>query len=158
MQQLYIVKQKIYLSKSSEIETLFSGFGWTVQTAIVAFLSGHQLGAGPLSWLLNVELIPCKVLEGSLALASAVWWAFNLVFSMTLTSLLGAISLSGLFGMHAIVSGLMYGFILHILPDIRDNSLQEIEDFYRTITASSDFDKKFRFSFRSNASSVATAY
>ena len=39
------------------------GFGWTVQTAIVAFLSGHQLGAGPLSWLLNVELIPCKVLE-----------------------------------------------------------------------------------------------
>ena len=128
------------------------GFGWTVQTAIVAFISGHQLGAGPLCWLLSVELIPCKVLEGSLALASAVWWAFNLVFSMTLTSLVGAIGLSGLFGIHAIVSGLMYGFVLHTLPDIRDNSLQEIEDFYRTIT-SSDFDKKFRFSFRSNASS-----
>ena len=44
-------------------ENIIAGFGWTVQTAIVAFLSGHQLGAGPLSWLLNVELIPCKVLE-----------------------------------------------------------------------------------------------
>ena len=26
-------------------------FGWTVQTAIVAFLIGHQIGAGPFSWL-----------------------------------------------------------------------------------------------------------
>ena len=26
-------------------------FGWTVQTAIVAFLVGHQIGAGPFSWL-----------------------------------------------------------------------------------------------------------
>ena len=60
-------------------------------------------------------------MEGSLALASAVWWAFNLVFSMTLSSLLGAIGLSGLFGIHAIVSALMYGFVLHMLPDIRDN-------------------------------------
>ena len=49
-------KFKIY------VNIIIAGFGWTVQTAIVAFLSGHQLGAGPLSWLLNVELIPCKVL------------------------------------------------------------------------------------------------
>ena len=54
---------KEILKKFKIDENIIAGFGWTVQTAIVAFLSGHQLGAGPLSWLLNVELIPCKVLE-----------------------------------------------------------------------------------------------
>ena len=38
-------------------------FGWTVQTAIVAFLLGHQMGAGPLSWLLAAELMPAKAIE-----------------------------------------------------------------------------------------------
>lgn len=35
-------------------------FGWTVQTAIVAFLIGHQLGAGCFSWLFCGELCTKK--------------------------------------------------------------------------------------------------
>lgn len=131
------------------------GFGWTVQTAVVVFLAGHHLGAGPISWLLTVEILPIKALEVGLALASAVWWAFNLVFSMTLGSIIGAVGLTGLFAIHALVNALLYGFVLQIIPDIRANSLQEIEDFYRAITSTETglLDGKFRFSFRSNASS-----
>lgn len=109
-------------------------FGWTVQTAIVAFLIGHQIGAGPLTWLLNVELIPAKAIEFGLGLSAAVWWAFNLVFSLTLSSLMDTVGLSGLCAIHAVVSGLLYGFVLLIVPDVRHNSLQEIEEFYRIIT------------------------
>lgn len=127
------------------------GFGWTVQTAIVAFLIGHQMGAGPLSWLFCVELLPAKAVEIGLGLAAAVWWAFNLVFSLTLASLVKAIGMSGICAIHAVVSILLYGFVLQILPDIRGNSLQEIEEFYRMIT-NTQLDKKFRFSFRSTAS------
>ena len=127
------------------------GGGWTVQTAIVAFLIGHQMGAGPLSWLFCVELLPAKAVEIGLSLAAAVWWAFNLVFSLTLASLVKAIGMSGICAIHAVVCVILYGFVLQILPDIRGNSLQEIEDFYRMIT-NTQLDKKFRFSFRSNAS------
>lgn len=124
-------------------------FGWTVQTAIVAFLIGHQVGAGPLSWLLAAQLMPAKAIEVGLALSAAVWWAFNLVFSLTLSSLVTAIGLSGLCAIHAVIGGLMYGFVLLIVPDVRKNSLQEIEDFYRIIT-NTPLDSRFRFSFRSN--------
>ena len=133
------------------------GFGWTVQTAIVAFLIGHQLGAGPLSWLFCVELMPAKAIEVGLCLSSAVWWAFNLIFSLTLSSLVQAIGMVGLSAIHAVVCGLAYAFVLLIVPDVRNNSLQEIEEFYRIIT-NTPLDKKFRFSFRSNASSAGTNF
>ena len=109
------------------------------------------MGAGALSWLFCVELLPQKAIEIGLGLTSAVWWVFNLVFSLTLASLVKAVGLSGLCAIHAIVCILLYGFVLQILPDIRDNSLCEIEEFYRMIT-NTQLDKKFRFSFRSNAS------
>jgi len=132
-------------------------FGWTVQTAIVAFLIGHQLGAGCFSWLFCVELIPQKAIEVGLAVSSAVWWAFNLVFSLTLASLLSVVGISGISAIHAIVSGLMFAVVLSVVPDIRDNTLQEIEEFYRIIT-NTPLDKKFRFSFRSNASTNTVDY
>lgn len=132
-------------------------FGWTVQTAIVAFLIGHQIGAGPLSWLFCATLLPAKAVEVGLGLSAAIWWAFNMVFSLTLSALVKAVGLSGLSAIHAVVSGLMYGFVLLIVPDVRDNSLQEIEEFYRIIT-NTPLDKKFRFSFRSEATSNDTNF
>jgi len=65
-----------------------------------------------------------------------------LVFSLTLASLIKAIGVVGLSAIHAIVCGLMYAFILLIVPDVRDNSLQEIEEFYRIIT-NTPLDKNF---------------
>ena len=126
-------------------------FGWTAQTAIVAFLIGHQIGVGPLSWLFCVELMPAKAIEIGLGLSTAVWWAFNLVFSLTLSSLVATVGVTGISAIHAVVSCLMYAFVLLIVPDVRDNTLQEIEEFYRIIT-NTPLDKKFRFSFRSTAS------
>ena len=104
-----------------------------------------------------VELIPQKAIEVGLAVSSAVWWAFNLVFSLTLASLLSVVGISGISAIHAIVSGLMFAVVLSVVPDIRDNTLQEIEEFYRIIT-NTPLDKKFRFSFRSNASTNTVDY
>lgn len=120
-------------------------------------------------------MIPQKAIEVGLAVSAAVWWAFNLVFSLTLASLLSVVGISGkirylrgcvillwlvcvtcplisgISAIHAVVSGLMFAVVLMVVPDVRDNSLQEIEEFYRIIT-NTPLDKKFRFSFRSNAS------
>jgi len=100
-------------------------------------------------------LIPQKAIEVGLSLSAAVWWAFNLVFSLTLVSLLSVVGISGISAIHAIVSGLMFAVVLSVVPDVRDNSLQEIEEFYRIIT-NTPLDKKFRFSFRSIASRAST--
>ncbi len=122
------------------------------------------IGLGPLSWLYTVEILPWRSLEIGLSFATGMWWTFNLVFAASLKSVLEAVGASGLFFMHAVVCALTYGFALHLLPDIKGNSLMEIEHFYKTIDMvengedSSDnssvlFNPKFRFSFRSNASS-----
>ena len=104
--------------------------GWILPLGTAVFLSAHQIGLGPLSWLLAVELLPSRSLEISSTLTFTTWWAFQLLFAMTLTRLLQTLGLAILCWMHVIVGCLVYGFVLEMLPDIRGVSLEEIELFY----------------------------
>lgn len=150
----------------SWIDSLKGHWGWTgrklgclvvLQFGLFSDFGLFHIFSGFLNFCVAVELIPQKAVEVGLAVSSAVWWAFNLVFSLTLASLLSVVGISGISAIHAIVSGLMFAVVLSVVPDIRDNTLQEIEEFYRIIT-NTPLDKKFRFSFRSNASTNTVDY
>lgn len=106
-------------------------FAWITPLGTVLFLVFHQIGIGPFSWLLAMELLPSRGLELGSTLGSGMWWAFHLVFSLTLERLYDAIGMSGVFWMSALVSGLIYGFVLEFVPDIRLVRLEEIEKFFR---------------------------
>ena len=84
-----------------------------------------------------VELIPCRApIEVGVAAASSFWWAFNLVFSMTLIHLAGEstpIGLPGLCAIHAVVASLLYAFILQALPpckQVHNLSMCQIERYF----------------------------
>ena len=84
-----------------------------------------------------VELIPCRApIEVGVAASSSFWWAFNLVFSMTLTHLAGKstpIGLPGLCAIHAVVACLFYAFILQALPpckQVHNLSLCQMERYF----------------------------
>ena len=49
---------------------------------------------------------------------------------MTFESLVLAVGISGLCFIHAVVSGLAYGFVLLGLPDVRVASLQDVEKYF----------------------------
>ncbi len=72
-------------------------------------------------------MVPCRALSTGVSLATTFWWIFNLVFSSTLSNLYDAIGLSGLCWMSALVSALTYGFVLELVPDVREASLEDVE-------------------------------
>jgi hypothetical protein len=47
-----------------------------------------------------------------------------------LSNLYDAIGLSGLCWMSTLVSALTYGFVLELVPDVRDASLEDVEMLY----------------------------
>ena len=112
-------------------------YGWTVHSAIIIFLVAYHVGVGPLSWMVMVELIPCRTpVEAGVAATSSCWWAFNLAFSMTLIHLTGEstpVGLPGLCAIHAVVACLLYAFILQALPpckNVHNRSLCQIEKYF----------------------------
>ena len=112
-------------------------YGWTVHSAIIIFLVAYHVGVGPLSWMVMVEVIPCRTpVEAGIAATSSCWWAFNLVFSMTLIHLAGEstpVGLPGLCAIHAVVACLLYAFILQALPPgnkVHNRSLCQIERYF----------------------------
>ena len=112
-------------------------YGWTVHAAIIVFLVAYHMGVGPLSWMILVELVPCRApLEVGIAASSSCWWAFNLMFSMTLIHLAGEftpIGVPGIFAIHAVVTSLFYAFTLQALPPnkhVHKASLYQIERYF----------------------------
>ena len=115
----------------------WSSYEWTVHSAIIIFLVAYHVGVGPLSWMIMIELIPCRTpVEAGIAAVSSCWWAFNLVFSMTLIHLSGdsaPIGLSGLCAIFAVVACLLYAFVLQAIPPSKkthNHSLSQIERYF----------------------------
>ena len=99
----------------------------------------YHVGVGPLSWMVMVELIPCRApVEAGVAAVSSCWWAFNLAFSMTLIHLAGEsapVGLPGLCAIYAVVACLMYAFVLQAIPPskkMHNHSLCQIERYFDT--------------------------
>ena len=115
----------------------WSSYEWTVHSAVIIFFVAYHVGIGPLSWMVMVELIPCRTpVEAGVAAVSSCWWAFNLAFSMTLIHLSSdsaPIGLSGLCAIYAVVACLLYAFVLQAIPPskkIHNHSLSQIERYF----------------------------
>lgn len=115
----------------------WSSYEWTVHSAIIIYLVAYHAGVGPLSWMVMIELIPCRTpVEAGISAVSSCWWAFNLAYSMTLIHLSGdsaPIGLSGLCAIYAVVACLLYAFVLQAIPpskNIHNHSLCQIERYY----------------------------
>ena len=117
----------------------WSSYEWTVHSAIIIYLVSYHAGVGPLSWMVMIELIPCRTpVEAGIAAVSSCWWAFNLAFSMILIHIFGysaPIGLSGLCAIYAVVACLLYAFVLQAIPsskNIHNHSLSQIERYFCT--------------------------
>jgi len=103
---------------------------WALATtaALMLYVSGYQVGFGPISWLLISEVFPLNVRGAALSLAAVVNFASNISMTLTQEVLQEALTPSGVFfgyGVLAIVSLL---FVWGIVPETKGKSLEEIEN------------------------------
>merc|ERR1711988_731686 len=88
--------QSVSSCSQSDITLPTSWSGVTV-AALMVYVSGYQVGFGPIAWLLISEVFPLKVRGAALSLAAMVNFSSNIVMTLTQQVLQDALGSSGTF-------------------------------------------------------------
>eukprot|EP01096_Ripella_sp_DP13-Kostka_P000362 TRINITY_DN10426_c0_g1_i1.p1 TRINITY_DN10426_c0_g1~~TRINITY_DN10426_c0_g1_i1.p1 ORF type:complete len:617 (-),score=261.17 TRINITY_DN10426_c0_g1_i1:149-1828(-) len=106
----------------------FTGIqSWSTIIGMMTYVSGYQLGFGPISWLIISEIFPLKTRTQALSVAVICNFGSNLIVSATYLSLQNLITISGayfLFGGIAFVSLL---FVIFFVIETKGKTLEQIE-------------------------------
>jgi len=103
--------------------------GWAICTvvALMVYVSGYQVGFGPISWLMISEIFPLGVRGAALSTAAVVNFSSNIAMTLCQTALMSALTPAGLFFVYFGLSLLSLGFVQTVVPETKGKTLEEIE-------------------------------
>jgi len=102
---------------------------WAMLTvvALMVYVSGYQIGFGPISWLLISEVFPLNVRGPALALAAVVNFAANIIMTLTQEVLQETFTSCGVFYGYCSLAIVSIIFVWRVVPETKGKSLEEIE-------------------------------
>jgi MFS family permease len=103
--------------------------GWAICTvaALMLYVSGYQVGFGPISWLMISEIFPLNVRGAALSTAAVVNFSSNITMTLCQTALMSALTPAGLFYAYLVLSVVSFGFVKVVVPETKGKTLEEIE-------------------------------
>jgi len=114
---------------------------WALLTVVglMVYVSGYQVGFGPIAWLMISEVFPLRVRGPALSIAAVVNFAANIMMTLTAEVLQNAVTPSGVFYSYFVLSLISLCFVNSMVPETKGKTLEEIE---RMMTSKPAFDYK----------------
>jgi len=102
---------------------------WALATVagLMVYVSGYQVGFGPIAWLMISEVFPLKVRGAALSLAAVVNFGSNISMTLTQQVLQDAFTPAGVFFGYFAMSLVSLIFVKAAVPETRGKTLEEIE-------------------------------
>lgn len=102
---------------------------WAITTvvALMIYVSGYQVGFGPISWLMISEIFPLGVRGSALSTAAMVNFGSNILMTLCQTALMNALTPSGTFFGYLALAILSFVFVAGVVPETKGKTLEEIE-------------------------------
>lgn len=102
---------------------------WAIATvfALMLYVSGYQVGFGPISWLMISEIFPLSVRGAALSTAAMVNFSSNIIMTLCQTALMEALTPAGTFFSYLILAVISFLFVAQIVPETKGKTLEEIE-------------------------------
>eukprot|EP00929_Paragymnodinium_shiwhaense_P019072 TRINITY_DN1311_c0_g2_i1.p1 TRINITY_DN1311_c0_g2~~TRINITY_DN1311_c0_g2_i1.p1 ORF type:complete len:523 (-),score=112.12 TRINITY_DN1311_c0_g2_i1:376-1944(-) len=102
---------------------------WATVTVagLMLYVSGYQVGFGPISWLMISEIFPLKVRGGAMSIAAIVNFGSNIMMTLLQQVLQDALTPAGLFFAYLVLSVVSIAFVQTIVPETKGKTLEEIE-------------------------------
>ena len=100
---------------------------WAVFTYTAAF----ALGMGAIGWILCSEIFPAKLRGRAMSVATFCVWTACYIVSQTFPMMLKALGSSLTFWFYAACSAATFVFVLRMVPETKNRSLEEIETSWR---------------------------
>jgi len=118
----------VSVSACSQDDIQLSG-GWGIATvlALMLYVSGYQVGFGPIAWLLISEVFPLKVRGAAMSIAAIVNFTSNITMTLTLKVLQNMLTTSGVFFVYLGMAFVSILFVWGIVPETKGKTLEQIE-------------------------------
>merc|ERR1719356_2197698 len=102
---------------------------WALTTVggLMLYVTGYQVGFGPIAWLMISEVFPLKVRGAALSLAAIVNFSSNITMTLTQEVLQAALTPAGVFFGYLVLSIVSLLFVKVKVPETKGKSLEEIE-------------------------------
>ena len=115
-------------SSDASGDTLPTFVSIIVILAMMLYVSGYQIGFGPISWTMISEIFPVNVRSQALSLAVIVNFVSNVIVTVTYVPLQQLLTLAGAYVLYLVVAVLSILFVFFIVPETKNRSLEQIEE------------------------------
>ncbi|CAL1541422.1 unnamed protein product [Lymnaea stagnalis] len=127
-------------NSSSSTETYFkwayeycpSDFTWIALIGMAVFVFAFAPGLGPMPWTINSEIYPLWARSTCNSLSACTAWVCNLIISFTFLTMTEHISIHGTFWLFAAFTVVGVVFMVVLLPETRNKTLEEVEQLFMT--------------------------
>jgi len=100
---------------------------YSAMTALMLFIAGFAMSAGPLIWTLCAEIQPLKGRDFGIACSTVANWVANMIIAAFFLSLLNVMGGPNTFLMIAILNIVFIFFTVYFVPETKGVSLEHIE-------------------------------
>jgi len=98
-----------------------------VISCILAFVSGYQIGFGPMTWLILSEVFPLRIRSAAVSIGTLANFTSNLLVALLFEAERVSLGESALFGQFAIIAAAATLFTYNNVFETRGLSLEDIE-------------------------------
>lgn len=102
------------------------GAAITMLVALMVYVSGYQVGFGPIAWLMVSEVFPLNVRGSAISVAAMVNFTFNILVTLCQEVLTAALQPQGVFLLYFFLALLSLVFVYGIVPETKGKTLEEI--------------------------------
>lgn len=106
--------------------------GWMVLIPILLFIACFAFSFGPVTWVVISEIFPTSVRGVAVAVSTMSLWVANWIVGQFFPILLHGAGASVTFLVFAIFSGFAFYLSWEKIPETKERSLEEIEQFWET--------------------------
>mmetsp|Transcript_28759 Transcript_28759/g.82313 ORF Transcript_28759/g.82313 Transcript_28759/m.82313 type:complete len:486 (+) Transcript_28759:85-1542(+) len=96
--------------------------------ALMQYVSGYQVGFGPIAWLMISEVFPLKVRGSALSVAVVINFGSNIAMTVATPVLLASLKPAGLYAIFLVLTFASLVFVHAYVPETKGKSLEEIEE------------------------------
>ncbi|GFO29134.1 proton myo-inositol cotransporter [Plakobranchus ocellatus] len=107
-----------------------SDYTWIALCGMAVFVFAFAPGLGPMPWTINSEIYPLWARSTCNSVAACTAWVCNLIISFTFLTMTETVTIHGTFWLFAGITVVGVIFMVFLLPETKDKTLEEVEQLF----------------------------